>query len=151
MKIMKSRLNPTQAPGDGKPRLARASKKIKKIKAEIEERFGFFPPFFTPALETPEILENLWRQTLSAYIYSPLPVLFKERLFAYLSRYCAIPYCIICHSCALRPLGMTAAEVLALLTNPAPATEIEIDKHIDLLAAQSSPLEEWPRAPDVGA
>src|SRR5215813_8220294 len=110
---MKSRLNPTQAPGDGKPRFARASK---KIKAEIEERFGFFPPFFTPALETTEILENLWRQTLSAY----------------LSRYCAVPYCMICHSCALRPLGMTSAEVLVLLTEPAPATEMEIDKHRDL-------------------
>jgi hypothetical protein len=138
---MKSRLNPSQAPGNDKSRLARASK---KIKAEIEERFGFFPPFFTPALETPEILEILWRQTLSAYVNNPLQVLFKERLFAYLSRYCAVPYCIICHSCALRPLGMTAAEVLALLTEPAPATEIEISKHRDLLAAQSSPLEEWP-------
>jgi PAS domain S-box-containing protein len=138
---MKSRVKPTQTHGNDKSRLSRASK---KIKAEIEEQFGFFPPFFTPALETPEILESLWRQTLSAYVNSPLPVLFKERLFAYLSRYCAVPYCIICHSCALRPLGMTAAEVLVLLTEPAPVTEIEISKHSDLLAAQSSPLEEWP-------
>ncbi len=138
---MKSRLTPSQAPGNDKPRLTRAGK---KIKAEIEERFGFFPPFFTPALETPEILENLWRQTLSAYVNNPLPVLFKEKLFAYLSRYCSVPYCIICHSCALRPLGMTAAEVLALLTEPAPATEMEIGKHRDVLAAQSPPLEEWP-------
>ena len=138
---MKSRLNPTQARGDDKPRLARPSK---KIKAEIEEQFGFFPPFFTPALETPEILDNLWRQTRSAYVNNPVPALFKERLFAYFSRYCAVPYCIICHSCALRPLGMTAAEVLVSLTEPAPATEMEIGKHLDLLAAQSSPLEEWP-------
>jgi PAS domain S-box-containing protein len=39
---------------------------------------------------------------------------------------------------------MTAAEVLALLREPGPATEVEIGKHRDLLAAQSSPLEEWP-------
>jgi hypothetical protein len=39
---------------------------------------------------------------------------------------------------------MTAAEVLALLTEPSPATEMETGKHLDLLAAQSSPLEEWP-------
>src|SRR5262245_11429792 len=140
-KVMKSRLNPNQAPINNKPRLTRVSE---KIRSEIEERFGFFPPFFTPALETPEILETLWLQTLSAYVNNPLPVLFKEKLFAYLSRYCAIPYCIICHSCALRPLGMTSAEVLASLTEPAPATEIEISKHCDLLAAQPSPLEEWP-------
>jgi PAS domain S-box-containing protein len=138
---MKSRPSPTQAPGNDKPRLARASK---QIKAKIEEKFGFLPPFFTPAFETPEILENLWQQTLSAYVNNPLPALFKEKLFAYLSRYCAVPYCIICHSCALRPLGMTAAEVLALLTEPGPATEVEIGKHRDVLAAQSSPLEEWP-------
>src|SRR5262249_17299938 len=81
---------------------------------------------------------------LSAYINNPLPVLFREKLFAYLSRYCAVPYCIICHSCALRPLGMTSAEVLAYLTEPAPETEIEISKYCDLLAAQPSPLEEWP-------
>jgi PAS domain S-box-containing protein len=140
-KIMKSRLTPSQAPGNDKSQLARTSK---KIKAEIEKRFGFFPPFFTPALKTPEILENLWQQTLSAYVNNPLPALFKEKLFAYLSRYCAVPYCIICHSCALRPLGMTAAEVLALLTEPGPATEMDIGKHRNVLAAQSSPLEEWP-------
>jgi len=138
---MKSRPSPTQAPGNDKPRLARASK---QIRAKIEEKFGFLPPFFTPAFETPEILETLWQQTLSAYVNNPLPALFKEKLFANLSRYCAVPYCIICHSCALRPLGMTAAEVLALLTEPGPATEVEIGKHCDVLAAQSSPLEEWP-------
>ena len=138
---MKSRPSTTQAQGNDKPRLARASK---QIKAKIEEKFGFFPPFFTPALEIPEILESLWQQTLSAYVNNPLPALFKEKLFAYLSRYCAVPYCIICHSCALRPLGMTAAEVLELLTEPGPTTGVEISKHRDVLAAQSSPLEQWP-------
>src|SRR5215813_4901797 len=140
-KVMRSGLNPKQVPINNKPQLTRVSE---KIRSEIEERFGFIPPFFTPALETPEILETLWRQTLSAYVNNPLPVLFKEKLFAYLSRYCAVPYCIICHSCALRPLGMTSAEVLTYLTEPAPETEIEISKYCDLLAAQASPLEEWP-------
>src|SRR5262245_30391200 len=141
-KVMKSRLNSNQAPINNKPR--RLTRVGEKIRSEIEERLGFFPPFFSPALETPELLEILWQQTLSAYVNNPLPVLFKEKLFAYLSRFCAVPYCIICHSCALRPLGMTSAEVLASLTEPAPATEIEISKHCDLLAAQPSPLEEWP-------
>ncbi|MBD1834624.1 PAS domain S-box protein [Cyanobacteria bacterium FACHB-472] len=91
-----------------------------EIKAEIEGKFGFFPPFFEPALDTPQILENLWQQTLSAYVNNPLPSLFKEKLFAYLSRYCSVPYCIVCHSCALRPLGMTAKELLKLLETPPP-------------------------------
>ncbi len=94
-----------------------------QIRAEIEATFGFFPPFFAPAETTPAILENLWQQTLSAYINNPLPALFKEKLFAYLSRYCSIPYCIVCHSCALRPLGMSARDILELISKPPPTIE----------------------------
>src|SRR4030067_2821080 len=72
-----------------------------QIKAGIEERFGFFPLFFRPALETQEVLENLWQQTLSPYVNNPLPALFKKKLFARLSRYCVVPYCIVCPSCSL--------------------------------------------------
>jgi len=88
------------------------------IRAEIEERFGFFPPFFEPALASPQVLDNLWRQTVSAYIENPLSALFKEKLNALLSRFCVAPYCIVVHAAALRPLGMTAREVLALLDAP---------------------------------
>ena len=95
-----------------------------QIKAEIESRFGFFPPFFAPALETPPVLENLWQQTVSAYLDNPLSPLFKEKLNALLSRYCTVPYGLICHSSALRPLGMSSGEVLALLETPLPAPDI---------------------------
>ncbi len=64
------------------------------------------------------MLENLWRQTLLAYLDNPLSALFKEKLNVLLSRYCLIPYCMICHSASLRPLGMTAAEILHLLESP---------------------------------
>ena len=89
-----------------------------QIRAEIEARFGFFPPFFAPALDSPQVLENLWRQTLSAYLDSPLAPLFKEKLNALLSRFCDVPYCLVCHSCALPPLGMSPGAVLALLESP---------------------------------
>jgi hypothetical protein len=49
-----------------------------QIKAEIAEKLGFFPPFFSPALQTPQVLENLWHQTMYAYLNNPLPDLFKE-------------------------------------------------------------------------
>lgn len=68
-----------------------------QIKAEIESTLGFVPPFFEPALQTPQVLENLWQQTLAAYLNNPLPTLFKEKLSAYLSRFCALPYCMVCH------------------------------------------------------
>ncbi|HEY9872530.1 MAG TPA: PAS domain S-box protein, partial [Candidatus Obscuribacterales bacterium] len=122
-----------------------------QIKAEIEDKFGFFPPFFAPALENPQVLLNLWQQTLVAYVNNPLSPLFKEKLSAYLSRYCAVPYCMICHSCSLLPLGVKAQEVLELLESPSPEIS-EIDKHFQVLAAHpellthlpepNSPLEE---------
>ena len=89
-----------------------------QIKAEIEAHFGFFPPFFAPALESPQVMENLWRQTLSAYLNNPLAPFFKEKLNALLSRFCSVPYCMVCHSSSLRPLGMSSGEVLALLESP---------------------------------
>ncbi|CAN5620587.1 hypothetical protein BH10CYA1_BH10CYA1_57390 [soil metagenome] len=91
-----------------------------QIVKEMEARFGFFPPFFEPALPFPLILKNLWVQTLTSYVDNPLPELFKEKLAAYVARECTIPYCLIVHSCSLRPLGMTAAQVLQLLTKDEP-------------------------------
>ena len=98
--------------------VARTMRTSEQIRLEIEQTFGFFPPFFEPALAVPEVLENLWQQTLSAYVENPLSALFKEKLNALLSRFCAAPYCMIVHSSALRPLGMTAPQVLALLDAP---------------------------------
>lgn len=116
-----------------------------QIRAVIEEKLGFFPPFFAPAQENPQVLENLWQQTLCAYVDNPLSPLFKEKLSAYLSRYCPVPYCMICHSCSLRPLGVKAQEVLQLLESP-PPTENEIDEHLSILAAQPDGLTVLPKS-----
>src|SRR6476469_10658458 len=114
-----------------------------QIRAEIEAKFGFIPPFFEPAAQTPQILENLWQQTLSAYVNNPLPALFKEKLSAYLSRFCAVAYCMVCHSCTLRPLGLNAREVLQLLEAPLPI-ETDVDEHLRRLRSQPELLVLWP-------
>lgn len=88
------------------------------IVAEIERRFGFVPPFFGPAIDTPDVLGNLWQQTIAAYIDNPLPALLKEKVSASLSRYCGVSYCLVCHTCSLRPLGMSGRDVLRLLQAP---------------------------------
>lgn len=119
------------------------------IKTEIECRLGFFPPFFAPALETPEVLESLWQQTLSAYLDNPLPALFKEKLFACCSRFCAAPYGIVCHSCALRGLGMTAGQILDLLEQPVPVSGMGLEELISGLAAEPAPLSQWPESDSV--
>lgn len=115
-----------------------------QIRNEIEDKSGFFAPFFAPALETPDILDNLWQQTLVAYINNPLPALFKEKLFAYLSRYCAVPYCVVCHSCALRPLGMRARDVLRMLEESPWAEELPLRAQLQMLL-ESPPLRRWPQ------
>lgn len=114
-----------------------------QIKAEIEGRFGFFPPFFAPAEATPEVLENLWHQTLTAYINNPLPTLFKEKLSVYLSRYCTVPYCLVCHSCTLHPLGMEAPEILNFLERPFSTSAMNYEEQLNVLAAQPTPLITW--------
>ncbi len=121
----------------------RVPKSAQTIKSEIEERFGFFPPFFEPALETPRVLENLWQQTLSAYIENPWPALFKEKLAALLARYCSVPYCLICHSCSLVPLGLKAPEVLELLEQDLPKLGA-LEENIRYLDRQK--LDGWPEA-----
>lgn len=110
-----------------------------QIKAGIEERSGFFPLVFSPSLETLEALEKLWQQTLSVYVNNPLPALFKKKLFACLSHYCIVPYCILFRSYALEPLGVTTAEVRALLKDPGKTAEAELAHTKEIAEGQRFP------------
>jgi signal transduction histidine kinase len=111
----------------------------REIFEKIVARLGFVPPFFEPAAEHPELLANLWQQTESAYLDNPLPALFKEKLAAQLGRYCEVPYCLVCHTCSLRPLGMQGPAILELLTRKAPSDE-EITTAIERLDAGAGVL-----------
>lgn len=113
------------------------------IQMEIENRLGFFPPFFWPALTTPSILESLWQQTLNSYVENPIPELFKEKLAALISRYCTVPYCLICHSSTLRPLGMSSSDILDLLQRP-PLSYQELAEKTNCIPAER--LKQWPEA-----
>lgn len=90
---------------------------------EIQTRLHFVPPFFEPAAANPAVLANLWHQTKSAYLDNPLPDLFKEKLAALLGRYCEVPYCLVCHTCTLRPLGMGGPAIVDLLRARPPFEE----------------------------
>src|SRR5882724_2066313 len=76
----------------------------------VEDRFGVLPNFFRLAPETPEITEKLWGFAQAAYLDSPLPSLFKERLFVYLSRFCSVRYCIARHAGFLAGLGRPSGD-----------------------------------------
>jgi PAS domain S-box-containing protein len=124
--------------------LMQAGRTSAQIKAEIECLFGFFPSLFRPVLGMPETLESLWQETLAAYVNNPLPALFKEKLFARLSRYCVAPYCVVTHSCLMRSLGQCAGEILRVLEQPALTSDADIEGPLRALAAAPAPLLGWP-------
>ncbi len=88
------------------------------------------PNFFCSASAAPGLIEGLWAFAKSAYVYSPLPSLFKERLFVHLSRFCEVRYAIVRHVGLLigegRPAGdpkvrpQTIEQVITLLQRPLP-------------------------------
>jgi PAS domain S-box-containing protein len=97
---------------------------------EVSGCFGIMPNFFCAASAAPGLIEGLWAFAKSAYVYSPLPSLFKERLFVHLSRFCEVRYAIVRHVGLLigegRPAGdpkvrpQTIEQVITLLQRPLP-------------------------------
>jgi len=119
-------------------------KPSEQIQAVIENRLGFLPPHFVPALQSPALLENLWCQHLSFYLDNPLPELFKETLSIRLSRYCTSPYFIVLHACTLIQLGVEAEQVRKLMEDPLENTPGDLEKFQTVLPEAPHPLQSWP-------
>lgn len=124
--------------------------KAELVKKEILARMGTVPGFFRVAEGTPVILEDLWRQAQTAYLDNPLPSLLKEKVLAYLSRFCDVPYCLVWHSVFLmgrgdvaedlKTAGLTVDELLQLLSIPLPSDE-ELADHLAFLADIAGPID----------
>jgi PAS domain S-box-containing protein len=118
----------TQTSAAAPSRADSAEDKQKRLEAEVQSRFGVLPNFFRLTPETPEITANLWGFARFAYLDNPLPSLFKERLFVYLSRFCDVRYCIARHVGFLVGLGhpsgdtrspvLLVEEIVRLLKQP---------------------------------
>jgi hypothetical protein len=101
-----------------------------EFRREVSDRFGVLPNFFCSAAAAPGLIEELWKFAKAAYLDTPLPSLFKERLFVHLSRFCRVRYCIVRHVGFLtgqgRPAGDPTApvdtidHVVELLRRPVP-------------------------------
>ncbi len=98
-------------------------------------------------------MEYLFRQTQFAYLDAPFPALFKERLFTYLSRFCAVPYCVVHHAAFLLGRGnatgictddiLSPAAVVQLLSTPVPnATQLQ--NYLNVLTQAGDNLSQWP-------
>jgi two-component sensor histidine kinase len=119
---------------------------------EVAARFGLVPNFFRTAPEAPYVVRELWVFAKSAYLDTPIPTLFKERLFVYLSRFCEVRYCITRHCGFLLGLGraagdpnaepMTIGQVVRLLQRLLPDAE-RTDAALARLEAVAEPID-WP-------
>ena len=112
-------------------------------KTEIIKQLGYFPAFLIPAINSSLIYRSLAQQTLFAYINNPLPARFKEKLFVVLSRYSGISYFTICHSCTLRSLGISAAEILELEKIEYSLTEVQVAADLQILNLQWHRGKDW--------
>ena len=119
---------------------------------EVASRFGLVPNFFTSAPDAPEMIERLWDFAKSAYLDNPIPPLFKERLFVYLSRFCEVRYCVLRHCAFLVGYGhssgnpsappQTIEQAIRLLSAPPPW-----QRDLEAVFATLEPgavSEEWP-------
>jgi Histidine kinase len=114
------------------------------------------PNFFSSAPDAPEMVERLWDFAKAAYLNNPMPALFKERLFVYLSRFCEVRYCIVRHCAFLLGYGhssgdpsapsQTVEQAIRLLRAP-PPWQRNSDAVLRTLEARSS-VADWP-APET--
>jgi PAS domain S-box-containing protein len=126
-----------------------------ELQRRVAERFGVLPNFFRLSPETPEITEQLWGFAQAAYLDNPHPSVFKERLFVYLSRFCAARYCIARHTGFLIGLGRPAGDrnshaekvddVVKLLQQPFPRGP-ELKSRLSFCSRSPAPLVEMPTA-----
>jgi two-component sensor histidine kinase len=113
---------------------------------------GSFRIFFALLQTPPYVVREFWAFAKSAYLDAPVPTLFKERLFVYLSRFCEVRYCITRHCGFLLGLGraagdpdaqaMTISQVSRLLRRSAP-TEESIAAALARLEIVAEPIN-WP-------
>jgi signal transduction histidine kinase len=129
------------------------------LENEIAKRFGILPNFFCLASSDPTIAANLWGFAQFAYLDNPLPSLFKERLFVYLSRFCEVRYCIARHVGFLAGLGYPAGDssslpqsveaIVPLLRRPLPAGD-GLLPHFAVCAGLETPLFSFPEPDSAG-
>ena len=135
-----------------------ASDRQAAFQREVATRFGLVPNFFSSAPDAPEIIERLWAFAKAGYLDNPIPSLFKERLFVYLSRFCEVRYCIARHCAFLVGRGHSSGDpsvavqsieqAIKLLKTP-PPWDRDHNAIVGGLEALPTPME-WP-APETEA
>jgi len=123
--------------------------------AEVTNRFGILPNFFRSANAAQELIEQLWGFAKAGYLDNPMPSVFKERLFVWLSRFCPMRYCIVRHVGFLLGHGYGHAagdatahpqsieEIVRLLRQPTP-WQRDMAPVYEFLEGQTNSDQDWP-------
>jgi signal transduction histidine kinase len=125
------------------------------FEVEVAGRFGILPNFFRSASAAPELIQQLWGFAKAGYLDNPMPSVFKERLFVWLSRFCPMRYCIVRHvgfllgrdhghsSGDAAAIPQTVADVVRLLRSRTPWQRdmTLVYAHLENL---DEPIEGWP-------
>ncbi|MFP4003236.1 MAG: PAS domain S-box protein [Alphaproteobacteria bacterium] len=138
--------NPASGKADRTPAGRAARPEKAAFEADIAATLGYVPNALRVHEGADDAVRSLWAFARSAYLDSPLPSLFKERLFVHLSRYCPWPYCLARHAGFLmgrggHPAGdpsapsQPAEEVAALLSAPGRLQGAEFQAALARLAA----------------
>ncbi len=135
--------------------MERANHPSNDFETEVAQRFGLLPNFFRSAQAAPELIQQLWGFAKAGYLDNPLPSVFKERLFVWLSRFCPMRYCIVRHVGFLlgrehghsagdaAAVPQTVADVLRLLRRPTP-WQRDMALVYARLESLAAPIENWP-------
>lgn len=124
---------------------------IDGLKSEIETRMGVCPSFFLLPDDL-AVSQQLWAAACFGYLDAPFPPLFKERLFAYLSRFCKAPYCVTRHAAFLLGAGnvsgdascppMSLEDVVDTLQGRLP-NYTEVSRSLGILVEMQAPFDQW--------
>lgn len=125
------------------------------FETEVAQRFGILPNFFRSAQAAPELIQQLWGFAKAGYLDNPMPSVFKERLFVWLSRFCPMRYCIVRHVGFLlgrehghsagdaAAVPQTVADVVRLLQRSTP-WQRDMAPVYARLENLAEPMENWP-------
>ncbi|HEY8380182.1 MAG TPA: hypothetical protein VIK91_27015, partial [Nannocystis sp.] len=118
--------------------------RLTSLRAQIEQRYGYLPAFFEPALACPDTLADLWHAVRHAYLDSPLPERLKELTFLLAMRRSGAG--LVEHALALTRQGLTPTAVLAVLDDPQAYIRQLLGRY-DSLREQGLKFETWPEDP----
>src|SRR5262249_48063637 len=80
---------------------------VDQLRLELESIFGIWPSFLKLSQDDPLTAQQLFRITKLAYVDSRMPLLLKDKLFTWLSRFCDVRYCVTRNCAFLLRQGVT--------------------------------------------